>query len=359
MVRLDEMNINVNKQIEEDCLSSLKLQIGLVEQLKGQSITAIGGTGFIGTWIAELVAIINDTFDGNITLELLGRSTSLWASKHPHLCRDDIILRVQDVRSPFSIREDTTLVIYAAAIADPSIHASDPYKVYQTNVGGIENALHAASRLPRIARFLNISSGLAVAGSTTEAISERNIGILDYTRIQNMYAQSRRTAESLACIFAAQFRIPVITARAFTFIGPYQSVDAPWAINNFIRDTINGNDIRIRGDGSTRRSYLYGSDAAVWLLKIAVAGKNGDIYNVGGEEAISHSEVAHALVKLCKKKPDIVFTGKSASVDRKYDFFPDLSYGKSSLNLKQAFNMKLSLERSMLWHSKNILSQKG
>ena len=352
------MNINANKHIEDDCLSSLKLQPGLVAQLKDQSISVIGGTGFIGTWIAELVAIINDKFDGNIILELLGRSTALWATKHPHLCRDDIVLRVQDVRSPFSIREDTTLVIYAVGIADPSVHASDPYKVYQTNVGGIENALRSASRLPRIARFLNVSSGLAVAGPTTEAISERNLGILDFTRIQNMYAQSRRTAESLACIFGAQFRIPVVTARAFTFIGPYQSVDAPWAINNFIRDTINGNDIRIRGDGSTRRSYLYGSDAAVWLLKIAVAGKNGDIYNVGGEEVISHSEVAYALAKLCSYKPDIVFTGTSAVRDRKFDFFPDLSFGKSSLDLKQAFNVSLSLERSIQWHSKHTLIQK-
>jgi nucleoside-diphosphate-sugar epimerase len=352
------MNVDTNKQIEEDCLSSLKLQPALAEQLKDQIITVIGGTGFIGTWIAELVAIINDKFDGNITLELLGRSTALWASKHSHLCRDDIVLRVQDVRSAFSIREDTTIVIYAAAIADPSVHASDPYKVYQTNVVGIENALRSASRLPQIACFLNISSGLAVSGPTTEAISERNLGILDYTRIQNMYAQSRRTAESLVCIFGAQYRIPIITARAFTFIGPYQSIDAPWAINNFIRDTINGNDIRIRGDGSTRRSYLYGSDAAVWLLKIAVAGNNGDIYNVGGEEVISHSEVAHALAKLCSNRPDIIFTGTSAVHDRKFDFFPDLSFGKSILNLKQAFNVSLSLERSIQWHSKDTLSQK-
>ena len=349
------MSINVNKQIKEDCLGSLKLQPDLVAQLKDQNITVIGGTGFIGTWIAELVAIVNDTFDGNIILELLGRSTAVWATKHPHLCRDDIILRAQDVRSPFGIREETTLIIYAAAIADPSIHASDPYKVYQTNVGGIENALRAASRLPIIARFLNVSSGLAVAGSTTEAISERNIGILDFTRIQNMYAQSRRTAESVASIFGSQYRIPVTTARAFTFIGPYQSIDAPWAINNFIRDAITGNDIRIRGDGSTRRSYLYGSDAAVWLLKILVAGNNGDIYNVGGEEVISHSEVAYALSKLCKKNPKIVFTGKSASADRKYDFFPDLSFSKSSLNLNQAFDMKLSLERLIQWHSRIIL----
>ena len=53
-----------------------------------------------------------------------------------------------------------------------------------------------------------------------------------------------------------------------------------------------------------------------------------------------------------KYKPDIVFTGTSAALDRKSDFFPDLSLVKSSLALKQAFNISLSLERSIQWHSK-------
>ena len=67
--------------------------------------------------------------------------------------------------------------------------------------------------------------------------------------------------------------------------------------------------------------------------------------------------MAHALVKLCKKKFDVVFTGQSAVLDRKHDFFPDLTYGKSSLNLEQAFNVSLSLERSIQWHSNDTLSQ--
>ena len=62
--------------------------------------------------------------------------------------------------------------------------------------------------------------------------------------------------------------------------------------------------------------------------------------------------------KLCKNKHDIVFTGQSAVLDRKHDFFPDLTYGKSSLNLEQAFNVSLSLERAIQWHSKGTLSQK-
>jgi hypothetical protein len=63
----------------------------------------------------------------------------------------------------------------------------------------------------------------------------------------------------LVSAFASQYRIPVSTARAFTFVGPFQALDAPWALNNFMRDALSGQDIRLHGDGTTRRSYLYGS----------------------------------------------------------------------------------------------------
>ncbi|MDA9281294.1 NAD(P)-dependent oxidoreductase [Pseudomonadales bacterium] len=340
--------------IGEDCLKSLELNAEFVPQIRGQRLAVIGGTGFIGSWIAELVTLINDKYAGNIRLDLIGRSANSWQKKHPHLQRDDITVRELDVRSPFALADDTTLVIYAAAIADPRVHSSDPYQVYQTNVNGIDHALNAATRLPMIHQFVNVSSGLAVSGPKSESISERSIGVLDFTRIQNIYAETRRSAEAVACIYASQYRMPVVTTRAFTFIGPYQSIDAPWALNNFIRDALYGHDIRILGDGSTRRSYLYGSDAAVWLLKIAVSGQHGEVYNIGGESPISHADVANEVASLCDHKPRIVFTESSTASSRTYDFFPDVSFGRQALGLRQAFSTKQAIQRAMQWHGANI-----
>jgi len=340
--------------IEEDCIKSLEPHEGLVPQLKGHRLAVVGGTGFIGSWIAELVALINDKYAGDIRLDLIGRSANSWKKKYPHLHRDDVAVRELDVRSPFSLADDTTLIIYAAAIADPRVHSSDPYQVYQTNVNGIDHALNAATRLPMIHRFLNVSSGLAVSGPKSEAISESSIGVLDFTRIQNTYAETRRSAEALSCIYASQHRMPVVTTRAFTFIGPYQSIDAPWALNNFIRDALYGHDIRILGDGTTRRSYLYGSDAAVWLLKIAVAGEIGEVYNLGGQSPISHADVANEVAGLCANRPRIVFTESSTASSRTYDFFPDVTFGKEALGLHQTFSTKQAIQRAMQWHRASI-----
>ncbi len=71
---------------------------------------------------------------------------------------------------------------------------------------------------------------------------------------------------------AQRDKLPVVTARPFAFIGPYQGLDKPWAVNNFLRDALLGVPIRILGDADTVRSYMYPSDMAFWLLAILAEG---------------------------------------------------------------------------------------
>jgi dTDP-glucose 4,6-dehydratase len=246
-------------------------------------------------------------------------------------------------------------VLFAAGIADPRIHASDPFRVHETALQGITHTLSAAERLESLQRFVNISSGL-VAGAypAQQAMRESDIGILDFTRVHNVYPESRRAAENLVSLFANQYRLPVSTARAFTFIGPFQPLDAPWALNNFMRDALSGNDIRLHDDGTTRRSYLYGSDAAVWLLKMLADGRNGEIYNLGGAQAASHSEVATSVAEHTVPTPQLIYKSQPAANGRRQDFLPDLSHIQSTLNVSQAFDVATAIEHTLQWHARRL-----
>jgi len=346
----------LQRAIRQDCLASLQLQAELPERLAQHRIAVVGGTGFVGTWLAEAVAALNDTQGCRVRVDLLGRSITPWSVANPHLAgRDDIQLHNVDVRSSFEFSRDVTLVLFAAGVADPRVHASDPLRVHEIALQGMAHGLAAAARLELLHRFVNLSSGLVLGAQTTQqAMKESDVGLLDFNRVHNAYAESRRAAESLVSIYASQYRIPVSTARAFTFIGPFQALDAPWALNNFMRDALSGNDIRLHGDGATRRSYLYGSDAAVWLLKMLIDGRDGAVYNLGGGTPVSHAAVAEMVAERTVPTPQLVYKSQPSAAGRRHDFFPDLGQVQSTLGVRQAFEIAPAIERAMHWHARRL-----
>jgi nucleoside-diphosphate-sugar epimerase len=342
--------------IRQDCLKSLTLQPDLPQRLAHQRIVVIGGTGFVGTWIAETVAALNDELSTQVRLDLVGRSGNAWIAAHPHLAsRNDIQLKAVDIRSAFELPPDVTLVLYAAGVADPRVHASEPLRAFETAIIGITNSLAATARLELLRRFVNVSSGL-VSGLHTPSgfLKETDIGTLDFTRVHNVYAESRRAAESVVSAYSSQYKIPVSTARAFTFFGPFQTLDAPWAVNNFMRDALSGRDIRLHGDGTTRRSYLYGSDVAVWLLRILIDSVDSAVYNLGGDTPISHAEIANLVAERTAPTPRVVLKSHAVNTGRREDFIPDLQRVHMSLGLRQAFDTADAIDRALRWHAHRL-----
>jgi nucleoside-diphosphate-sugar epimerase len=339
-------------QLRRDCLASVSTIPSLAQSLRDQRIAVVGGFGFAGTWLAETVAALNDELGTSIALRLIGRDQQRWQSTNPHLTRADITLQTADVRAPFEFPRDTTIVIYAAGHADSRIQASDPQRVYQSIIFGVDNALSAANRLEGISRFVNVSSGL-VAGVTgkSSGIDEQSVGLLDFKRVHNLYAEARRTSEAIASAFASQYRLPVSTVRAFSFVGPHQPLDAPWAINNFIRDAITGNEVRVHGAGDSRRSYLYGSDVASWLLQAAVAGADGAVYNVGGDEPVSHAEAANLIAELVNPMPKVLMRTVTGDDGRSHDFYPNLAVSHQKLGTRVTVNLRTAIERTISWHA--------
>jgi dTDP-glucose 4,6-dehydratase len=347
------MSIDRYAEIRQDCLVACADQSDVHATLSCQSIAVTGGTGFLGTWIAEMVAALNDDLHLGITLELYARNTNDWAQKYPHLStRDDIHLKSQDVRSPFEFSSSTNLIVHAAGIPDNRVHSSDPLRVYQTTVLGINNALDAASQLGQLRRFLNVSSCMVSGAPTRQgALSETDYFPIPSGQLHTVYAEAKRVAENLSAIYRSQFRMPVSIIRPFTFAGPYQELDRPWAINNFLRDLFSGGDIRIHGDGSARRSYLYGSDAAWWTLTALAKGRDGEIYNIGSPDPISHIDLVSLIGDRAARKPHVVLNTLPSRQAGQDDLFPDTVSTRQRLAVTQTCSIAQTVDKTWRWYS--------
>jgi dTDP-glucose 4,6-dehydratase len=181
-------------------------------------------------------------------------------------------------------------------------------------------------------------------------ISENMLGKAEFNTVNGAYSEAKRLAETLCAIYRNQQQLPITIVRPFAFIGPYQNLDKPWAVNNFIRDALLGGPIRILGNGATIRSYLYSSDMAYWLLRVLIDGKSGGTYNLGSSESVSLNDLATAIVRLVNKNILIIPKSSKENYSKISVAFPDVSRIIKDVKVNQVFNLEEALQRTILWN---------
>jgi nucleoside-diphosphate-sugar epimerase len=348
------MNESQIKIIHEDCIRSCTDYSALMP-LKNQKILIAGGTGFVGKWICEMICLLNEGFDFNVHVYVLGRDKESFSNEVPHLLKKNFISLIeQDVRNLHELPDDVSYVIHAASSPDSRVHVSQPLRTLETIFRGTSLILDYCFRLTGLKKVLYLSSS-KVYGKIKgyESISEKMNGSLDPSKFPNIYAEAKRVAESICATYRNQYRMPIVICRPFSLLGPYQHIDKPWAVNNFIRDAILGGPIKIFGDGNVSRSYLYGSDTAYWILSALVLGEVGEVYNLGSSESVTLNELAVKVKSITSTNLEI--SGKS-SMDQYLNTaatIPDTKKIKTQLKVKENFSLAESLERTITWNKLN------
>jgi dTDP-glucose 4,6-dehydratase len=184
------------------------------------------------------------------------------------------------------------------------IHAGSPDPSPEADAEGMRHVLEfAATHGAR--RFLFTSSGAVYGKQPPELthIPEDYASESPATGEITAYGLAKRVSESLAANYGCERGFEVLIARLFAFSGPRLPLDRNFALGNFIRDVLAGGPIRIQGDGTPYRSYLYAADLAVWLWTILVHGKSCRPYNVGSGRGLTIGELAGVVAEATAGTP--------------------------------------------------------
>ncbi len=116
------------------------------------------------------------------------------------------------------------------------------------------------------------------------------------------YAASKKGAEALSHSYHHLFDIDVTVVRYFTVYGPAGRPDL--AIFRFVKWIMEGEPIRINGDGTQSRGFTYVDDIARGTIA-ALKPLGHEIINLGGHEVISINGLVDLIEDLTGKKANV------------------------------------------------------
>ena len=332
-----------------DLEAILAQSAGLWQDLRGARIFITGGTGFFGGWLLESFLHANAALGLEAEATVLTRNEAAFLKRRPHLAASAAVrFHRGDIRSFSFPQGHYSHIIHAATAASSRLNAEDPDLMRDTIVQGTRRVLEFSGACGA-ERLLFMSSG-AVYGKQPDAMAHIPEDIAAAPdAAPSAYAEGKRTAEALCADFSRRHGLRTLIARGFAFVGPGLPLDTHFAIGNFIRDALAGRTIKVRGDGTTYRSYLYGADLAVWLWTILLRGESGRPYNVGSERRVNMLELAQTVARILK--PDLpIHVAQSAQPGKPPEqYVPSTLRARTELGLRETVNMEDAIRRTAQW----------
>lgn len=246
-------------------------------------ILVTGAAGFIGSHLVrELVR------QGSLIVGLVRPTSNLWRL-------EDVLNQIQLLRVELgasslnqyhqSLREVDTIYHLAASSLNPPGEKS--VSLVQTNVMGTLELLNLAVKLS-VRRFV-------YCGSCFEYPSGNSLAETVLPMPISEYAASKTSAWLLAQSFYHRYRLPVVTLRAFTVYGPFESAYRliPYVINRALA----GKEIDLTG-GMQTRDFVHVEDMVNALLKAEqMQSIIGETFNVSTGMATSVRSITEMIVK--------------------------------------------------------------
>ena len=261
---------------------------------EGKAVLVTGGLGFIGSNLAiKLVAA-----GARVTLldaMIDGHGGNPFNVEPIH---DKVHVNYSDVREENSLRylvQDVDYVFHLAGQNDHVLSQTDPFPDIDINIKGSAVLLETCRRYNPEVRLVYTGTrgeyGKAVSLPVTEEQPMNPRGI---------YELSSLTAQKLFQIYHENQGIQSVTLRLTNIFGERaQMRHSRFGVANwFIRLALDDATIKVFGDGSLQRDFLYVDDATDAILMCALCDEAyGDVFNVGSDRVSTFRELAGIIVE--------------------------------------------------------------
>ena len=277
-------------------------------------ILVTGGAGFIGSAFIRLLIAETDhqvvnldklTYAGNLENLASVDSSNRYRFFHGDICDGRLADSIIEAERP-----DALVHFAAESHVDRSILSPEP--AIQTNFRGTFTLLDAA-RKHKLGRFVHVSTD-EVYGSLAAPLEATEEFPLNPS---SPYSASKAGSDLLVRSYFTTYRLPVVITRASNNYGPCQFPEklVPLMIAHALED----GPLPIYGDGMQVRDWLYVDDHCRGILAVLGKGRDGEIYNIGGNRSLPNLEVVREVLSLTGKPESLIqYVPDRPGHDRRY-----------------------------------------
>lgn len=338
------------------------VQLNINILMAAKTIIITGGAGFIGSHVVRLFTkkypdyqIINLdklTYAGNLTnLSDIDKLPNYTFEK------GDIVDAAYVDALFDKYKPDGVIHLAAESHVDRSI--TDPMSFVMTNVVGTVNLLNAAKKT----WHGNYEGKLFYHVSTDEVYGELHNPeefFLEDTSYdpRSPYSASKASSDHFVRAYHNTYGMPMVLSNCSNNYGPNHFPEKliPLMINNIK----NKKPLPVYGKGENVRDWLYVIDHARAIDNIFHAGKNGETYNIGGNNEWTNIALVHLLCDLMdsklgnevgKSRELITYVTDRAGHDLRYAI--DASKLMNEIGWKPSVTFEEGLAKTVDWYLNN------
>ena len=267
-----------------------------IRSFDGARALITGGMGFIGSNLA--IALVRAGAEVTIVDSMLPGYGGNMFNIAP--VQDQLTINFSDVRDVnvmnYLVRGQD-FVFHLAGQVDHILSLSNPFPDIDINIKGTAVAMEACRKHCPEARVIYTGTrgqyGTAVSLPVDEDAPTNPKGI---------YEISRLTAEKIVKVYHDIHEVQSTMLRLTNIYGPRAQMrhSRYGVVNWFVRLALDGEQIKVFGDGQIKRDFLYVDDCTDAILKAASTDAAcGEILNVGIDAPTNFVELAEETIRAC------------------------------------------------------------
>jgi UDP-glucose 4-epimerase len=324
--------------------------MGEHRKFSGKRVLITGGLGFIGSNLA-------------ISLVEAGAKVTLLDAMIPghggnpfniEPVKNDVIVNFSDIRDENSLNyivRDKDYIFHLAGQNDHVLSLTNPFPDIDINVKGSAMLLEACKRFNRDAKVI-------YTGTRGEYGPAAQLPVKEDAPVnpRGIYELSSLTAQKLFKIYHDNHGITTITLRLTNIYGERAQMQHHrfGVANWFIRLAIDGEKIKVFGDGSILRDFLYVQDTVDAILLAALCDEAyGEVFNIGVDKPSSFLDLAKMIIDVAGSGnwEFAPFTPERATQEPG-NFYSDISKARSLIRWEPRTGLREGIARTVEYYRK-------